>query len=325
MVDTLFAALAGGAVAVMVQWNGMLQAAVGPLAALTLVHASGLATAVLYLAAKRFGARLGARRSAKGSGGSERATLPIHASHREDRAPASIAPLWFAIAGILGVGVVFLSNAVFDRGRVVLALSGAVAGQVTTAFFLERTHWLGGRRSPLLQGAVSVGLVLPGTVMIGAFSGVAPIWIFIAFTPGVVLMFQSMMNSRNALRWGIQRMLVINYLAALLVLVPAGLVAGSFRALVPSMSSLSPAVVLGGGALGVIAIGVSSFLLNRASAVRVVLGMFGGQMVAGILLDSLAGVPFEPAKILGVIFVVVGLAAGELRRRPVALPLDKPD
>lgn len=379
------ALVSGGLVALMILVNGNLQAAVGPLPALIFIHGSGLVTSAIYVLVALRGASGRGRRPGSGeapaalpavsaaipaaigpdSGAADRverpgkgalsgATAAGAASPRSER-PA--APLWFAGAGILGIGVVFLNNLIFAKGGVLLALGGTLAGQTLLAHLLEGTRWFDRRRSPLLQRVLSLGLVLPGAAIIGLRSGVGVGWVALSWLPGAILMVQSMMNARNALRWGQPRMVLFNYSSALLVLIPLFAFAGGalsaaggiFSApgssfapgaltapgaagrLVPSgggwsvvlhaVETLPSHRIVGGGIIGVIVVGTTAFLFNRASALKVVLALYTGQILIGILLDSLSGLPLQPDKVAGVLMVLVGLGAGEvhhLRRRAAA-------
>ncbi len=291
------AVASGGLVALMILLNGGLQGRIGALPALIVIHFMGLVGSGVFLA-------LSGRRAGGQPKGPEAGKL---------------APHWFVVAGIFGIGVVFLNNLVFGKGGVLLALGGTLAGQTLVAHLLEGTRWFDGRKSPVAQRILSLALVLPGAAIIGLRSGVGIVWVLVSWVPGGILMFQSMMNTRNALRWGQPKMLLLNYASALSVLVPLYLIVGSsagrgFPHLFQAAASVPPYVSLPGGVIGVIVIGTTAFLLNRSSAIKVVLALYVGQIGIGILLDALSGLSLQPEKVIGVAMVLLGLGAGELHR-----------
>ncbi len=291
---TLLAAITGGFVALMIQLNGDLQLREGALPALLAIHLSGVLAAFGYLAVARRG---NPKRASK---------LPL---------VRGSAPFWFVSAGAFGAVVVFLSSEIYARGGVLLTLSGTLAGTTLLAHLLEGTKWFDGRRSPPLQRLISLALILPGSLLIGLRSGAGILWILLSWVPGIVLMAQSMMNSRNALRYGQPQMVALNYLSALAVLIPVAALGGVLtdRAAAKLLSA-PPALLLGGGLLGVIVVALSTMLFNRTSALRVVLGVYTGQLAVGVLLDLMSGVPVEGEKILGIVLVVLGLASEQLHR-----------
>ncbi len=295
---TILAILTGGFVALMIQVNGNLQIHSSVIASLLVIHLSGLVTSAGYLLlAFRF--RSAPASDAENAGGTGN---------------AGNMPFWFVIAGALGAGVVFLTNAVFVRGGVLLTLSGTLAGQTLAAHLLEGTRWFEGRRSSRIQRVVALALILPGTVLIGLRSGAGPIWIAVSWIPGLILMVQSMMNSRNALRFGQPQMVVLNYVSALVVLVPLAAAFGLLNgATATRLLSLPPALLAGGGFLGVLVVATSAYLFNRASALKVVLGLYAGQIAVGVVLDLASGMPLRAEKVVGIFLVVLGLGAEQFK------------
>lgn len=303
------AVVSGGLIALMILVNGGLQGSVGALPALVFIHSMGfLASAGSLAVGRRF-----------------RRFTPPFALPGPSRAP-----LWFAAAGTLGIGVVFINNLIFAKGGVLLALGGTLAGQTLVADILEGTRWFDGRKSPVVQRVLSLVLVLPGAAIIGFRSGLGPGWVALSWLPGAILMVQSMMNSRNALRWGTSKMLLFNYATALSVLIPlfalfggealsrpeaVGLASvGGLHALLHLATTVPVYLTIPGGVIGVIVVGTTSYLFNRSSAVKVVLGLYVGQIGVGIAIDTLSGLPFQMEKIGGVVMVLLGLGAGELHR-----------
>ncbi|WP_455381434.1 DMT family transporter [Salinispira pacifica] len=305
----LLSIFTGGLVALMIQVNGTLQLEAGALPSLIAIHLSGLVAAGCYLALRRIAqSRSTASRSADLPPTAEPAGAAAERAKRRSRAP-----VWFAAAGAIGAGVVFLTNEIFARGGVLLTLSGTLAGQTLLAHLMEGTRWFDGRKSPRLQRVLSLAFILPGTLLIGLRSGAGVLWILFSWVPGLVLMVQSMMNSRNALRFGQAPMVLLNYVSALIVLLPLAAVAGALNGEnVATLFSLPVTISVGGGVLGVMVVGISAYLLNRTSALRVVLGLYAGQLSVGVILDVLSGRPVLFEKVIGILLVAVGLAAEQL-------------
>lgn len=279
----------GALVALMVQCNGLIQIGLGSLSALTVVHVVGLFAALLYW-------RL----------------VPLGGDPDFD---VSRAPWWFLSAGILGIGVVLLNMIVFAEAGILLALGGTLAGQTLTAYVVELTSWNRSGRSPVVQRLMVLLLIVPGTILIGFQSGAGTFLIFLAFVPGVILVVQSMFNSYNSSRWGHPRMLVFNYVSALLVLLPLGMITGAFRHLsLEAIGSVPPLALLGGGVLGVSVVGTITFLLKRTSPIKTFLGLYTGQLGVGVFIDTALGQEIHPAKLAGVALVALGLFSGELSR-----------
>ncbi len=289
----LLAIATGGLVSLMIQLNGDLQLLIGAIPALIVIHLSGLAASGGYVASRHV-------------------AVGHPSPPRAERTPV---PWWFALAGVLGVGIVFMSNEVYRRGGVLLTLMGTLAGQTLVAQVLEMIPRFGGRKSPQLQRLLSLVLILPGALIIGMESGVGLPWVLLSWTPGAVLMLQAAMNSANTAYRGTGNMLLLNYgtaLAALALMAAIGL--QTLPRILQSVPAVPFLILVGGGILGVLVVSFSSFLLNRISAVRMVLGVYTGQIAIGIVLDMLASRPLQPEKVAGIVLVVLGLLSGETKR-----------
>jgi uncharacterized membrane protein YdcZ (DUF606 family) len=215
----------------------------------------------------------------------------------------------------LGIGVVFLNNEVFARGGVLLTLAGTLTGQTLSASLLELTAFFRDRRSPAVQRIVSPLLIVPGTILIAVRSGISPQWTLLALTPGVILMVQSLMNAKLSVLLDTPRMLLLNYGSATAVLFILVLATGGLTASFGPVpwGDMPSYLVFGGGLLGTAVIGISSFLFARASAVKVVLGLYIGQIGLGVVLDLIAGRGLAVEKIIGIVLLVLGLVSGRVR------------
>jgi uncharacterized membrane protein YdcZ (DUF606 family) len=311
---TILSLTTGALVALMVQYNGQLQQQLDALPALSIIHLVGLCSAGLYM----MGSRL--RHRAAGS----RDTPATAAETAAETAAGVRAPWWFLGAGILGIAAVVLNMHIFTRAGILLALGGTLAGQTLTAFAVEMVPWSRTAASPRIHRLTVIALIVPGTLLIGIYSGAGLPLIALSALPGAVLVLQTMLNRANSFRWGHPVMLLFNYLSALLLLIPLTLAYGSEGVLRPVLTGAVPLhILLGGGILGVGVVGLITFLLKKASPITTFLGLYTGQLGIGILLDLQAEGELPAAKLLGALLVGAGLLAGELdrylRRRREAL------
>jgi bacterial/archaeal transporter family-2 protein len=297
----VFSLFTGLLIALMVQVNGLLQGAVGVLPALLMIHGVGLVSSLLFLCGKK------AFRKTEPAG-----KQPEHPAPGHGRFPS-----WGIITGVLGVGVVFLNNEVFLRGGVLLALSGTLAGQTLAASILELLSFFKERSAPVLQRVLSPVLIIPGTVLIAVKSGISLGWGLLAALPGIILMVQGAMNSKLSVRLDTPKMLILNYgsataALALLILVTGSVTSAFVR---PGWGDVPAYLFFGGGIFGMIVIAVSSFLFTRTSLLRVVLGLYIGQIGLGLVLDLLAGRGIVIEKIIGIVLLICGLLSGKFSKQ----------
>jgi len=276
----------GFMVALMIQFNGVLQETAGAINALLFIHLAGLSGSVILFFAFRN----------KLKGEKDAGT-----------------PLWYLTAGMVGTLIVFLSSVSFLKGGILLSLSGMLAGQTLAASILESFYSPDRQRSSTFQRILSPALLVPGSILIGIKADAGLIWIILAWLPGILLMFQQSMNAGNTRRWGTPRTVVFNYISALIIILPMFfLQQPASRQIAGIASGLPLPVMIGGGIIGVFTTGVIAFLLLKAPALMVILGIYAGELAGGILLDLYVGNPIAPEKIIGILLIVLGLGAGKL-------------
>ena len=277
----------GFLVALMIQFNGILQSATGGYVALLSIHLSGLAaTMVLFpFFRKRF------------------------AGDKSQRAP------WYCLgAGAVGTLIVYIPSLIFAKGGILLSLSGALAGQTLAASIAESFYSTGRERSPLIQRILSPALLLPGSIIIGLKVGASLIWIMLSWTPGIILMVQQSMNARNTAYYGTPKTVLFNYITALIIIIPLFFInsaawAGKTSAV---LSELPWYIIAGGGFIGVFTTGVIAIMLLKAPALLVILGIYTGELAGGIMLDLLNGNPVAIEKMIGIALIIAGLGAGKI-------------
>ncbi|MBB3952420.1 transporter family-2 protein [Aureimonas jatrophae] len=151
------AALGTGALlTVMVQLNGALGAAAGPVFSSWAAHGTGTLAAILFLVLLR------GRRAATPQGDAAR--------------PRARAPLWAYAGGLSGALTVIITSQAVNSG---LGLAGTLAlgllGQVVFALLADRFGWFGlpARRPDRRDGAALL-LILSGSALIILFAGAEP-------------------------------------------------------------------------------------------------------------------------------------------------------
>ncbi|MBI9108783.1 MAG: DMT family transporter [Spirochaetales bacterium] len=276
----------GAMVALMIQLNGVLQEAAGAVNALLFIHLAGMtASAILFMVF---------RNKLKGE-------------------PGAKTPLYYLTAGMVGTAIVFLASLSFQKGGILLSLSGSLAGQTLAASIIESFYPPGRQRSSIIQRILSPALLIPGSILIGLKAGAEPVWIILAWLPGILLMFQQSMNAGNTRRWGTPRTVVFNYISALIIILPMFfLQQPAARELTGVVSELPLIVIVGGGLIGVFTTGVIALLLLKAPALMVILGIYAGELAGGMLIDLYGGSPVAFEKIIGMVLIALGLGAGKL-------------
>ncbi|MBI9104914.1 MAG: DMT family transporter [Spirochaetales bacterium] len=293
---------AGFMVALMIQLNGILQDAAGGLSALLNIHISGLLGILVLTLLLKILPLKGFRNQIQAGG-----EIPGKYSPEELKKKA---PWYYLTAGMLGSAIVFLASVSYLKGGILVSLSGSLAGQTLAASITESLYSKERDKSPLLQRLLAPTLLIPGSLIIGFKEEVALLWILISWTPGIILMIQQSMNAGNTLRWGTPKTVLFNYISALTLIIPIFLIFGSSA--VKEISGLPWYIISGGGLIGVFTTGTIAFLLLKAPALMVILGIYTGELSGGIILDLYNGNPIAIEKIMGILLIAAGLASGKI-------------
>lgn len=130
------------------------------------------------------------------------------------------------------------------------------------------------------------------------------IYVLLSIAAGALVALTTSMNAALGKRVSVEGSTLINYAAGLLT----SLVLALFmrRLTVPDLSGL-PAFVYLGGALGVCVVLLNCIVLPRVPVVLVTMLLFTGQVLMGMVVDALAGIPLTLGKVLGALLIVAGL------------------
>lgn len=130
--------------------------------------------------------------------------------------------------------------------------------------------------------------------------------IFFAFLTGVTKVVSRSINAELSEKVGSMRSTVYNFTFGLITSCLLLFITGTFR-FYHQLSAIKGWMLLG----GIMSVGVV-FLLNvvvvKISSINMTLLLFIGQMVAALLLDALLTNSFSFGKLMGVVFVTMGLA-----------------
>jgi transporter family-2 protein len=136
--------------------------------------------------------------------------------------------------------------------------------------------------------------------------------IFLAFTAGLLVILSRQINGRLSLSTTPLMASFFNHLVGFAFLTLIGIATGG---LIPSNASDIPWWIYLGGPLGVIFVAAGSWLITRIGAINSTLLVISGQMVSGVILDYLRGMPVTLwASVLGVVLIFAGMTLTQRRR-----------
>ncbi len=134
--------------------------------------------------------------------------------------------------------------------------------------------------------------------------------ILAALLAGVFVGISSIFNSRVGQERGLLCATGTNYLTGLATTLAIVAFAAprpaEFRAAADAVLSAGPLFALGGGFMGVVAVGAMSFLFARLPAFAATILLFAGQSLCGLTLDAVSGI-VNTGKIAGTLLVALGL------------------
>lgn len=226
--------------------------------------------------------------------------------HEKKSAPA---PFYLYFGGVIGVFLVLSNNYCFLTLGASLTLAIGIIGQSTGSLITDSTGLLGMTTYPFEPKKIfALAVSLFGVVMmIEEWRLNLPV-VILAFVTGMMLLLAMIVNSQLAKRIGIFKGTRVNYLAGLLttcalMLILQTKMSGSLDLLI----SINPVLLLGGGIFGVVVVASINFVIPKIPTIYSTLLILIGQLFTGLLIDFLLFDLFSFQKLLGVIFVVVGV------------------
>ncbi len=260
--------------------NSRLAAHVGNLTATLVIHCVGLSAVSLILLARREKPRSGR------------------------------APFVYYLGGFVGVGTVFASNYAFAALGASLAVSLALFGQTAFSLAADATGLLGRPKYPLaLRRIPGIALAFAGIALMAGSWRSEALAKLAALASGVFVGLSSVLNAELGRRKGLLRSTRVNYIAGLAttLLIVAALRPAAAPA-VSAVEAAGPILAFGGGLMGVAVVTAMSFVFPRMAVFSATILIFGGQALAGILLDLAARGSLDLWKLLGTAVLLAGLA-----------------
>ncbi len=130
------------------------------------------------------------------------------------------------------------------------------------------------------------------------------IYVLLSIAAGALVALTTSMNAALGKRISVEGSTLVNYAAGLATSLVLSLFLRSLT--VPRLSGL-PAYVYLGGALGVCVVLLNCVVLPRVPVVLVTMLLFTGQVLMGMVVDALNGIPLTAGKALGALLIVAGL------------------
>jgi len=212
---------------------------------------------------------------------------------------------------VFGVGTVFTSAYGYGALGASLAVALGLIGQMGFSLAVDATGAFGRqRRSITWRRLPGVAAISAGAVcMAGNWRADLPA-ILAALLAGVFVGISSIFNSRVGQERGLLCATGTNYLTGLATTLAIVAFAAprpaEFRAAADAVLSAGPLFALGGGFMGVVAVGAMSFLFARLPAFAATILLFAGQSLCGLTLDAVSGI-VNTGKIAGTLLVALGL------------------
>lgn len=135
-------------------------------------------------------------------------------------------------------------------------------------------------------------------------------YIFLAVLNGLLIGLSRALNGKLGLMIGPLRASFWNHLVGFVFLAAVLMILGGWS--VENLSA-APALAWLGGTFGALFVATNSLVLPRLGAIRTVVLVICGQMVAGLLIDYLANdAAIEPLQLAGIAIIMLGVFAARL-------------
>jgi bacterial/archaeal transporter family-2 protein len=131
-------------------------------------------------------------------------------------------------------------------------------------------------------------------------------YVALAFASGLLISLSRQINGRLSLSTSPLTASFWNHIIGFGALTAVGLVIGG---LIPEGATNAPWYDYAGGPIGVVFVAAGSWFVARIGAAQTALLVIAGQMVSGVVMDLLQGVPGQMwARAGGVVLIIAGMA-----------------
>ncbi|MDD3334704.1 MAG: DMT family transporter [Eubacteriales bacterium] len=278
---TILSMVSGFLNSITVMQNGDLSAFYGAYSGAVIIHLVGLVVVLCWYAAVRH-------------------TLP----------PKQKLPLWMYMGGVIGVGTVVLTTSAYGGVSVTAIGALCLLGQTLASIAVDQFGWFGAQKSPFFAGrCLALAAAAAGVVIMILPMGEGNLLAaLMALASGVTIVFARVVNGQLALRNSPMRSTVMNYVTGLTTSAVLMLLIGRGEPMWTQGFTLSNNWFMYlGGAVGVGLITLLNITVPKVPSVLFTLLQFVGQILMGLLLDTLLTGVFSWRSLVGGLLVAVGL------------------
>ena len=280
--------LAGMLIAVMVVFNGGLNAAVGVGLSLVIIHIVGLGAIALVMALKK--------------------EKPVWKKFN---------PLWY-VGGLIGILTTLFNLRAFSHISVSAMLALGLLGESLSGLLTDHLGFLGHpvrrfRVEKLLGGLV----ILAGIALMLTDFDLIPV--IVSLLAGFTVLLSRLINGRLARQTSVATATLINYLTGLMGALLVLAVTGTGERLTFNI----PLPYYLGGMLGATIVVISNHVVGRISSFYMTLALFIGQVSAGLLLDIALEGTFPMRTALGGLLVLLGLTVNLMQDKAYTRRVDR--
>jgi len=289
----VYASILGILITLMLSINGILAGNIGSLSTLPIIHIAGLLTVSIWLffvKEKRTGEKI---------------------------------PVYLNFGGMLGIFLVLMNNRCFESLGASLTLSLGIIGQTIGSILADTIGVLGMKKYPFnpkkLIGLslLFLGIVIMTESWMGDFLNM-----FFAFTAGVFVVFSMILNSQLSLRigtfHGVRRNYIVGLICSVIVFQFSD---SSVYTVFESIKIINPLYLIGGGFIGVLVVAGSNRVLPKIPVIYTTLLIYGGQAVAGIIIDYIMSGELSLKKIMGTMVIITGFFVNMILERDRGKPV----
>lgn len=271
----LLSLLAGVLISVMVVFNGGLNARAGLLGALVVIHLVGTAGIALALLIKK------------------------------ERPRFVRLPFYLYLGGFIGVLTTVFNNLAFGHISVSAMMALGLLGESISGLTADHYGVLGMPKRPFrLEKLWGIALTLIGIACM--ITQLRPLPVMVSLLAGTTVLFSRLLNGRLAAHTSVGSSTFFNYVMGLLLSVLLYAFAGQGTAGLKQAAG-GPFHIYLGGAMGVVIVLMSNFIVGKIPSFYMTLALFVGQVMAGQLLDMALSGAFSWRNLLGGLFVLAGL------------------
>ena len=221
--------------------------------------------------------------------------------------PFSNRQQWFLyMGGAIGLATLVFTNFAFGYISVSAILALGLLGQGVASLLVDRYGLMGMSKYPFHKGKL-IGLLIVFFGIVSMITSFHFLAVTLAFAAGVTSVVARTLNGKLADLTSVGVSTFYNYFVGLGAAIIAFLVLGGGEAIYYGFVVSTNWSIYLGGAVGVVFIAISNYIVTKISAFSLSLFLFVGQVFSGILIDGLVLGEFSVRVLIGGILVAVGM------------------